>query len=316
MHERLKISPHAHTGRLVPHKHTSYAALAFMALVLVFVLSALSISALADHPPAQSGYVGLTGKVPSNPPKIAATITKPVNGQHIGASPVTVIGTCTKGLIVEVFKNNIFAGSAECTDKGTFSIDIDLLYGQNILVARVYDALDQQGPDSNSVSVFYDAIPPQTDPLANLSFSDLQMLLRSSPVYRGVFPNQPLTVPLEIIGGKGPFAVRVDWADNSNDLVPRGDNLPFNTTHIYKKPGSYQITFQATDSQKRVAFLSVVAVINGSAEFLGSTAPSTPLKKSLFIAWPLLLIVIVMITSFWLGEKREKHVLERKYQFE
>ena len=66
--------------------------------------------------------------------------------------PVTVTGLCPDGLLVKLFKNNVFAGSVDCT-KGSYSLKIDLFTGQNDLVARVYDSLDQPGPDSSIVRV-------------------------------------------------------------------------------------------------------------------------------------------------------------------
>ena len=55
-------------------------------------------------------------------------------------------------MLVKLFKNNVFAGSVQCED-GSYSIKTDLFVGTNELVARVYDDLDQPGPDSNVLTV-------------------------------------------------------------------------------------------------------------------------------------------------------------------
>ena len=86
------------------------------------------------------------------------------------------------------FKNDIFAGSSVCTTDGTFSFEIDLLAGQNTLVARVFDALNQVGPDSNSVVVYYDAPANTSSPFAQLNFGGPQLLLNTDAVFRGAFP--------------------------------------------------------------------------------------------------------------------------------
>lgn len=312
MHNKLKISQHKHSGRLRPHEYTSYIPLFFLLFVVGAILAAFSIPALASgSPPPQSGSVGLTGTMPGTPPKAAAHITSPSSGQHFSTTPVTVSGTCTPGVLVEVYKNSIFAGSSFCKKSGTFSLKVDLLIGKNVLVARVYNALNQVGPDSNSITVYYDAVPPVTSSLSPLSFSSSQMLLNTNAVYRGTFPGQALNVPISIIGGTAPFAVNVQWGDSANSVIPRGNNLAFNATHTYKTPGTYDITIQATDSQKRVAFLTVAAVVNGqppSAATSSSNTPKTSVNK-LLVLWPLYAIITTLVVSFWMGEQREKHIL-------
>ncbi len=314
MPPKPKLSPHQHSGRRLPHRHTSFAALAFLVLLCCIVVGAFTINALAGTPYTgpEAGSIGLSGKVAEPPPTVAAVIIKPGNGQHFSATPISVSGTCPKDVIVELFKNNIFAGATTCKDDKTFGLEIDLLYGSNTLVARVYDALDQVGPDSNTVTVFYDALPAQAAPLNSSNLNDIQLLLRSSPVYRGVFPGQELKVPLEIIAGTPPFALSIDWGDSKSDLLSRSDNQPFNLTHTYARPGSYQITIKATDAKGRLAFLTVLAIVNGRAETSGAASggSSPPTKLSLLIAWPLLIFLILLILSFWLGEKREKHKLK------
>ncbi len=311
MHNRLKISQHKHSGRLRPHEYTSYVPLFFLLLIVGAVLAAFSIPALASgSPPPQSGSVGLTGTMPGTPPSVAAHISSPTNGQHFSTTPVTVSGTCSPGVLVEVYKNDIFAGSSFCDKSGAFSLQVDLLIGQNTLVARVYNALNQVGPDSNSVSVFYDAVPPVTSALSALDFSSSQLLLNTNAVYRGTFPGQALNVPISIIGGTPPFAVNVQWGDSGNSVIPRGDNLAFNATHTYKTAGTYEVTIQATDSQQRVAFLTVAAVVNGQPPVAAAStnAPKTSVNK-LLVLWPLYAIITTLVVSFWMGEQREKHML-------
>ncbi len=176
------------------------------------------------------------------------------------------------------------------------------------MIARVYDALNQQGPDSNAVTVFYDALPPQASPLSRLNFGGTQMLLVTDAVFRGAFPDKDMVVPLTILGGVPPYAVNIQWGDSTNTVVPRKDNLTFKSPHIYKKPGTYQLTFQATDSQGRVAFLSVAAIINGQP----ATAPvgaTTGKTNKLLLLWPFFAAALTAVVSFWLGERREKKIL-------
>jgi hypothetical protein len=308
MRNWLKISHHQHSGRLRPHEHTSYVPLAILMVVVGLLLAVCSVSALPDPPP-QEGSVGLTGTVPKPAPKVAATILSPNRQQHFSTSPVTVSGTCPAGTLVEIYKNDIFAGSSPCDDKGSFSLEIDLLIGQNVLIARVYDVLNQTGPDSNSVTVFYDALPSQAASLSSLNFGGTQLLLNTDAVYRGVFPDQMLNIPINIIGGIPPYAVNVEWGDSSNKVVPRNDNLTFNAGHVFKKPGTYKIGLQASDAQGRVAFLNVAAIVNGQPSAVAATALKGPVNK-LLVLWPVYVSAITLVFSFWLGERREKRILQ------
>lgn len=310
MRNLLKISPHEHSGRLRPHEHTSYLPLAILVLVVGLILGGCSASTvLGDSPGPAAGSIGLTGTVPKAPPKTGASISSPGPGQHFSTSPVTISGTCPPATLVEIFKNDIFAGSAPCSDKGTFSVSVDLLIGQNVLVARVYDVLNQAGPDSTSVTVYYDAVPPQGAPLSLLNFGGSQLILNTDAVYRGTFPGQLLNVPISIIGGVPPYAVNVQWGDSTNKVISRSDNVTFNAGHTYQKPGTYEITIQATDAQGRVAFLTVAAIINGQPGVIATAnSTKTPVNK-LLVLWPLYAIIATTLVSFWLGERREKRVL-------
>ena len=137
----LKLSHHTHTGKLRPHEHTSYLPLAAMLIFVGCLLGVYTVSAASPGP--AGGSIGISGTVPTKPPTVAATIQKPTGQQRFSETPITVSGTCPVNTLVEVFKNDIFAGSTACSGTGTYTLDIDLLIGQNTLIARVYDAINQ-----------------------------------------------------------------------------------------------------------------------------------------------------------------------------
>jgi len=281
---------------------------------MLVVGAALTIGTVSASPGPQAGSVGLTGEMPGPAPTIAATIDSPTNGQHFTTSPVTVSGTCPKDTLVELYKNNIFAGSTTCSTsgnnstKGTYSLSVDLLIGKNVLVARVYNALNEPGPDSNTVTVYYDIVPPQGASIAPLNFGSSQLLLDTNAVFRGTFPGQKMTMPIQVLGGTEPYAVNVQWGDSSNKIVPRNNNLIFNVDHTYNAPGTYQITLQGSDSQGRVAFLTVAAIVNGQPAAAANTNSNNKTNKLLML-WPLYTSAVAMLVSFWLGERREKRVI-------
>jgi hypothetical protein len=315
MYRKLKISHRSFSGRLRPHEHTSYLPLAFLVLVVGVALALSSVSAYADHPPAQAGSVSLTGSVPEPPPKTAATISSPGDQQHFSSTPITVAGKCPTSTLIEVYKNDIFAGATPCQPDGSYSVDIDLLFGQNVLTAQVYDVLNQAGPPSPSVTVFYDYKLSTASASSFLNLTGSQLILNSDAVYRGTFPNQPLNVPITVIGGTPPFAINILWGDSTNQLISQGSNSTFNVSHVYKKPGTYKITMQATDAKQLVAFLTVAAIVNGQpASAAANTSGSGSTPSKFLVLWPAYAVAATALASFWIGERREKQILNPALQ--
>ena len=311
---KIKISPRHHSGKLKPHEHTSYGLLALVLFVAVFPLVVYTASAATPYDGPESGSIGLSGIVPGKPPTTAATITAPPNGQRFPTSPVAVSGTCPVTTLVEIYKNDIFAGSTACTDTGTFTLDVDLLIGQNTLVARVYDSLNQAGPDSNKIIVFYDALPTQSTGINTLDFGGPQLLLNTDAVFRGTFPGQEVSVPIDIIGGTPPYAINIQWGDATNKVVSRPDNTTFHQPHVYQKAGIYQLSVQGSDGNGRVAFITVAVIVNGQPDVAATTAAAkTDILGRLLVLWPLYTSTVAILISFWLGERREKAVLAKRH---
>jgi len=305
----LKLSHYRHSGRLRPHEHTSYVPLGLLLLVVGLALIASTVQAATPYTGPEAGSVGLTGIMPGKPPTVAAVIQSPVSQKHFSISPDTFSGTCPTNTLVELFKNNIFAGSTPCTDAGVYSLDVDLMIGKNVMVAKVYDALNQTGPDSNKITVYYDALPVQSGALTLLDFGGSQLLINTDAIFRGSFPKQTMNVPISILGGTPPYAVNVQWGDSNNKVVSLNDNTTFNVGHAYLKPGTYQISIQVSDTKGRVAFLTVASIINGQpspATIAASTADTT---NKLLVLWPLYASAVAVVISFFIGEKREKRVL-------
>ena len=62
-----------------------------------------------------------------------------------------------------VTQDGVFGVAPPCLDDGTFTLQVDMFDGVNALVAQVTDALGQNGPNSATVNVVYDA-PPRAVP--------------------------------------------------------------------------------------------------------------------------------------------------------
>lgn len=305
----LKLSQHHHSGKIRPHEHTSYFPLGIMLVIVGLALSAYTVYASTPYDGPESSSIGLTGTMPGKPPTEAATIRIPTNQQHFSTTPIEVSGTCPDNMLVELYKSDIFAGSTTCSEAGIYSIEIDLLFGKNVLLAKVYDSLNQPGPDSNSIDAYYDVLPSQSGPINSLSFGGAQLLLNTQAVFRGTFPGQELQVPIDILGGTPPYAVNLQWGDSTNKVVPRNDNVGFTTAHIYNKAGTYQISVQASDATGRVAFLTFAAIVNGQPSVNSVGSISSASTDKLLVLWPLYVGATVSVISFFVGEKREKRIL-------
>lgn len=280
---------------------------------LFLTTNLVTVIVRAAAPPAnnpQSGSVGLSGILPSAPPKAAATIATPTNGQTFTTLPITVSGLCTTGLMVKVFDNNVFVGAVMCAN-GSYSLEIDLFSGQNQLIARVVDALDQAGPDSNLVTVTFNDTQFNTSGTALLT-------LTSDYARRGANPGSVLTWPVIVNGGTGPYAISVDWGDSQpQSLISQQFPGVVNLQHVYNAAGLYQVIVKATDKNGLTAYLQLVAVANGAitsnAVSAGNTGSSGGAQVKLL--WlPAVMILPLLFVSFWLGRRYALSSLRKHLQ--
>jgi hypothetical protein len=278
--------------------------LSALALVLCVCAGATgSVEALSPPPQnPQSGSVGLEGTISSPPPSRGAVITNPTNGRSFSTLPVTVSGTCPDNTLVKLFSNNIFIGSVDCKS-ASFTLQVDLFNGQNDLIARVYDSLDQAGPDSNTVTVTFND--------GQLVAFGARVTLTSNFARMGADPKQNLSWPIILSGGSGPYAISVDWGDGKpqtlKSLTFAG---PFNVDHIYDSAGVYRVVVKATDANGVSAYLQLVAVANGTITTGGNASSTTKQKvvtvtKTQILLWPSMVAIPLILLTFWIGRRYE-----------
>ena len=279
--------------------------------VLVGSLILLAAPVFAGAPPPvnpQGGSAGLQGTVPTPPPKIAATIVTPHNGDSFGTIPVNVTGLCTTDLLVKIFANNVFVGSALCVN-GSYSVQVDLFEGSNDLVARIFDSLDQPGPDSNVVTVTY-----HNNQFGGSAFS--QLTLSSIYARRGADPGEKLNWPITIHGGTGPYAVSTDWGDGK---APTWQSEQFagniTVSHTYDSAGTYVVIVRATDKDGQIAFLQLVGQANGAVTQSREKGNNGLVSNITTVVWiPAALSIPLIISTFWLGRRYEITELRKQLQ--
>lgn len=254
----------------------------------------------------QTQTLGFEGTVTGPAPTVAATIGVPSNGQVFTSTPIEVSGLCPSGLLIKIFSNNVFVGAAQCVS-GTYSLQVDLFSGTNSLVAIDYDNLDQQGPDSNAISVTFND--------AQFAQFGTRVTLSSDFARQGVNPGSLLTWPLILSGGTGPYAISVDWGDGSGtDLKSVSFTGIVDVTHTYNQAGVYTVIAKATDANNTSAYLQLVAVANGkiSGSLSSTGSGSTSSSSKPVILWqPMLIAIPVIAIAFWLGRRHELFIIRR-----
>ncbi|MEI6755820.1 MAG: hypothetical protein WCK80_02290 [bacterium] len=278
----------------------------FLAAVGTSSLATPTVKAAGQFPDQQvNGSIGIQGTITKGAPTQAATITTPGNGAVFTTVPITVNGTCPANTIVKLFSNNVFVGSVFCNN-GSYSLQINLFSGRNDLIARVYDALDQAGPDSNTVSVTFN----------DAQFAEFGTRVQISSIYavRGAPPGQQLTWPFTLTGGVGPYAVSIDWGDGSpTDLISRQLAGDFTANHTYKVAGIYRVLVKATDKNGTTAFLQVIGQATGATQNVnGGNASATVRKEVLWV--PMLAMIPLIVAAFWAGRRNELFSIRKQLE--
>ena len=277
-----------------------------LAVVMVLSSNAL-VSGAAQFPPrTSSGSIGLQGTITQTPPKQGATITTPGNGQSFTNVPIRVAGLCPKDVLVKIFSNNVFVGSVFCAN-GSYSLEVNLFPGQNELVARVYDALDQVGPDSNVVIVTYNS--------AQFAQFGTHVELTSVYAVKGAPPGEEIIWPIILSGGNGPYAVSIDWGDGTSaDLMSLASAGSFNIRHRYKQAGIYRIIVKATDKNGGTALLQLVGQATGASQSNPQKDGDKAVVRTQVLWWPALAMLPLIFAAFWIGQRHELFSLRKQLE--
>jgi hypothetical protein len=298
-------------------RRLAYTGLLLATLVALGTFVSGTVSAVGSAQNPQDGSIGLEGTIKAPPPTQGGTIGTPGNGQTVTNGVITVSGLCKTGLLVKIFDNNIFVGSVMCVNS-SYSLQVSLFSGRNDLVARVYDALDQAGPDSNLITVTFND--------AQFAQFGTRVALTSTFAKLGADPGKELDWPITLTGGVGPYAISIDWGDGTPPVL-LSEAYPGDITikHVYNSAGVYNIVVKATDANGTIAFLQLVGVANGKVSqgangtstansSSGSTNTGTSTPKTSVLWWPALILLPLIIISFWLGRRHELTTLRRRLE--
>jgi glucan phosphoethanolaminetransferase (alkaline phosphatase superfamily) len=78
------------------------------------------------------------------------------------------------------------------------------------------------------------------------------------------------------------------------------------------------VTFKAVDKNGNIGFLQVVSVVSGQTATNKTNSNQTVVTKTRILWWPVLLMFVPVLSSFWLGRRYElvalRKRLEREYR--
>lgn len=317
-----KFSHPSHTGKKLAHKHTSYHGLIFLLILLgvILIFGNASIRAL---------NVDVTAYLPNDPPSEAAIINNPVAGANLNQNPIIISGTCqhsSPSYHVKVFSNNVIVGTSLCVN-GSFSIGASLLLGNNNLVAKTYNFIEQPGPDSVMVSVLLKALDitenvVSREPVNVTTFPDFKLTpnletLRvvASPTFVSFIPGEQFNLTVATLGGKPPYAVNVEWGDDMEDIYSLTGLEQITISHTYDIQKNYQIMINATDSMGNKTQFIVTADAGGKinknqSPIIGDTSGTgTPWYMNAQIVIILYASTTLAVIGFWMGEVTKARTL-------
>ena len=150
------------------------------------------------------------------------------------------------------------------------------------------------------------------------------LIFKTSYNFTGTYVGEQTTWQLDLEGGEPPYAISVDWGDGTHSLISRPRAGVFSIDHTYKKAGgykgSYTVKFSASDANGTQTYLQLITIVNNPPSATGITrrpsgggfgfASPQYLQQLFHYVWPGYLIVVLMLLSFWLGERREYRYLK------
>lgn len=136
--------------------------------------------------------------------------------------------------------------------------------------------------------------------------------------YQAYIVGQFVPITLIISGGTAPYALTINWGDGTTSTLLRASTNASNIGHTYKwinaSVGNYTIKIQGTDAAGHVSAVQLMTVIRNPGyhspiatvvHYSGLTGVSMAVRAWLWLLWPAYIIIILMLLSFWLGERKQ-----------
>jgi hypothetical protein len=339
----LRVASRRHTGHVLPRRTTSYPTLAMIVLCVgVFLISwtrtvtanqgSYTVNASVPGPPPSvpatidapddgsqftSAPITLSGTCPLN---TYVGLTR--NSFSSGVALCDASGNYQ--LTTDLFKgtNQLIVYDYSFTDaQGPASNMVTVYYTPPTPPNPPPNSGGTTGSASGSgktskasKSTLYNPLSPAA---ANLPEP---LLLKSNFTFMGYYVGQPAAWQLEVEGGTAPYAVDAEWGDGHQQLYSQPQAGTISLQHVYAKTGgyhgSYVVKITATDAAGNQTFLQLMAIVSPKPKTLPATGGTTTgngvnllgginFGHVVGLAWSGYGVVLLMLISFWLGERRE-----------
>jgi hypothetical protein len=286
----------------------------------VFFLLCLGVLLIGWTWRASAVSYSISARIPAAPLTEPATITNPADGASFSSKPIDVSGTCPNDSYVKILRNGEFAGVAICDNAtNTYGLQIDLVTGANQLEPHDFNITDDEGPAPTPITVYYNPPVPPSPPATSSGGSNktpgktaAPFTLTSDYQYKGYAVGEELSWHIAAHGGFPPYALTVKWGDAKEDTYSSA-NGDFTLSHTYQAVGDYSVKINGADNKGGQSFLELAAVVKAqtgtlqvagnSREGLSNLAAST--QAWLWLAWPAYATSLLMVFSYYLGERAE-----------
>ena len=180
-------------------------------------------------------------------------------------------------------------------------------------------------PNPTSVVVTAPAPQPAENPCYDLSKTSALNLdhptIIANCINRSIASGEKITIPIRVIGGSAPFALSINWGDNSTDLKSITDTEYHNYEHVYQTAGIIEVNLKTTDGKGATSFLQTVVQVNGDGTAgapVASGSTFATITAGLTSIWteapvPLYWSAVTLVLGFWIGDVVQRVLLKGKY---
>jgi hypothetical protein len=301
-------------------------------MTLVLLLGASSGLAYGDA-------YSVSASVPYPAPTQAAVINPNLDNTTVNDALQTIDGTCqvqNPAIVVSIWRGSSSLGSTTC-NSGTFSLQVMLQSGSNVLIARSASISDQYGPDSQPVTITLNLPNPSTQPPApngttppsttgnirlttNAGAGAGLTIIPATP-FSILSTSNDVTITLTISGGKQPYTLFLNWGDGSTETYSILAAGGYSFSHTYAHAGKYTTHIQVQDARGALAEYTyiIVSPVKKSApspvvrtHISGSGTTSALIFGGWAIFWGLLLIGLGYLLGWHDAKRRFRKAAKAK----
>lgn len=238
---------------------------------------------------ARADTYNVSATVPYDTPSTASTFGGSFDGLASPTRAVALSGTCQyvyPASIVAIYRLGVLMASTACTVTNTYQLDVTLVDGQNVLLARTYNMNGLYGPDSVSITVSYTppAVPlPQTPPqVATQDAPSTLSIVTQAPFHVVDAKHTTVQVSVLVDGGATPYTIELNWGDGTTESKQVSASGTYTFEHEYEKPATYQARARVTDvlgvSREQVFAVVAPGALAESVSKPISTGAATPIN--------------------------------------